>query len=197
MNDAKYYLLLADGRTVGPFNLTQIKERLDSGEVTEETPCAAVGDSQWRPVRELPKPTATAPAASLPRAAIPISAPVEQPKTSTVGKVLGFGCLGIIGLFVLLAIIGGISGGGGSDLKFDAYYTATASFVPAHLKAPSTAKFAAYGESGVSVDGDVYTVTGWVDAQNSFGAMVRQRYICKMRWEQARGKWVHIDTSLF
>ena len=48
-------------------------------------------------------------------------------------------------------------------------------FTKKQLKAPSTAKFS--GEA-VSHSGDSYAVTGDVDSQNSFGAMLRNRYIC-------------------
>ncbi|MFD3614443.1 hypothetical protein ACFWWT_04170 [Streptomyces sp. NPDC058676] len=34
------------------------------------------------------------------------------PKKSKAGKIIGFGCLGLVGLFVLLGIVGAIAGGG-------------------------------------------------------------------------------------
>lgn len=51
--------------------------------------------------------------------------------------------------------------------------------VKAQLKAPSTAKFPfAYGSDGVSItcEGNIYTVTAWVDAENSFGALIRSNF---------------------
>ena len=54
------------------------------------------------------------------------------------------------------------------------------SFVRDHLKAPSTAEF-----SGVAVKTSgqppLFTVTGAVDSQNSFGAMIRSRWSCAVR----------------
>ncbi len=47
-------------------------------------------------------------------------APMPQPpKKSNAGKIIGFGCLGVIGLFVLLGIVAALVGGGdsGSDSK--------------------------------------------------------------------------------
>lgn len=41
------------------------------------------------------------------------------------------------------------------------------------LKAPSTAAFSGLDETTIAEDNGTYTVTGWVDAQNSFGAMIR------------------------
>ena len=52
------------------------------------------------------------------------------------------------------------------------------------LKSPSTAEFPfSYNSSGVSITktGDIYTVKGWVDAQNSFGATIRNDFIVKMK----------------
>ena len=62
---------MAGGRTVGPFSRPQIKERLDSGEINDETLCAAAGDSQRLPVRNLPGPTAISQAAAVSSAAAP------------------------------------------------------------------------------------------------------------------------------
>ncbi|MFD4740593.1 DUF4352 domain-containing protein [Streptomyces virginiae] len=41
--------------------------------------------------------------------------PPPQPKKNSAGKIIGFGCLGIVGLFVLLAIAGALIGGGKED----------------------------------------------------------------------------------
>lgn len=54
------------------------------------------------------------------------------------------------------------------------------SFVKDTLKTPSTAKFAHYSDDGVSVreTGTCgFTVVSHVDAENSFGAHIRSRYI--------------------
>ncbi|MEU6279748.1 hypothetical protein [Streptomyces sp. NPDC047028] len=41
-------------------------------------------------------------------------APPQPPKKNPIGKILGFGCLGIIGLFVVIGIISAAVGGGSS-----------------------------------------------------------------------------------
>ncbi|MEV6580294.1 DUF4352 domain-containing protein [Streptomyces sp. NPDC051582] len=41
--------------------------------------------------------------------------PPPQPKKSSAGKIVGFSCLGIVGLVVLLGIIGALLGGGSDD----------------------------------------------------------------------------------
>jgi hypothetical protein len=56
-------------------------------------------------------------------------------------------------------------------------------FIKDQLKAPSTAEFSPHGETRVAYNeaDDTYTVRGWVDAQNSFGAKLRSKYICTVR----------------
>lgn len=54
--------------------------------------------------------------------------------------------------------------------------------VRARLKAPSTAKFVDGPKvSGNREDSSKYFVVGQVDAQNGFGAMLRNDYVCKLR----------------
>jgi hypothetical protein len=46
-----------------------------------------------------------------------------------------------------------------------------------HLKSPSTAKFPSMSEYSFSKDKGIATVKGFVDSQNSFGAMIRTNFI--------------------
>lgn len=71
------------------------------------------------------------------------------------------------------------------DLNGDAKRVCQEEFIPKRLKAPATAEF-----SGVSVTtaGDTYTVTGSVDSQNSFGALVRSSFACVVR--HGEDQWV-------
>lgn len=64
-------------------------------------------------------------------------------------------------------------------------------WIKAQLKAPSTADFT---DEPWDVDGDVYTATGSVDAQNSFGAKLRSRYVCKAR--DVDGSWSRISVTV-
>lgn len=52
-------------------------------------------------------------------------------------------------------------------------------WVKDQLKAPSTAVVGGVERSGSGP----WTVIGWVDAQNSFGAMIRTRWTCSVRLE--------------
>ncbi len=69
--------------------------------------------------------------------------------------------------------------------------------VTERLKAPSTAEF-----SDVQVTEEAgnlltfYTVKGKVDAQNSFGAQVRNGFSCKFQIEKSDDSWLMTDVSV-
>lgn len=52
--------------------------------------------------------------------------------------------------------------------------------VEEELKAPSTAKFQPSPDAVITNNGSYYFVKSYVDAQNSFGAMIRTDFICKV-----------------
>ena len=59
------------------------------------------------------------------------------------------------------------------------------------LKAPSTAKFPSFYDNGVAAerlpDGSTYRVVGYVDSQNSFGAMIRSQWEVQLDWSDGKG----------
>ena len=59
------------------------------------------------------------------------------------------------------------------------------------LKAPATAVFANIDEMTVTHDNGVYIVAGWVDSQNSYGAMIRTPF--KIRAVKNNGAWKTVD----
>lgn len=66
-------------------------------------------------------------------------------------------------------------------------------FVERELRAPATAEY--IHETTKEVDPDVWVVTGTVDAENGFSALVRNRYSCRMReieggWEPLKGRMI-------
>ena len=95
------------------------------------------------------------------------------------------GCLAIflapIALIVLVLIVGAIwtgVSGGSKDEPYDPNWSGEAitqceDLVKESLKAPSTAEF----DSSASGFG-TWTVTGTVDSENSFGAMLRSEFQC-------------------
>ena len=60
--------------------------------------------------------------------------------------------------------------------KFDAFVIAEKA-VKDKLKSPSTAQFCTTTEATIGRNGNTWTVKGWVDAQNSYGATVRANFV--------------------
>jgi hypothetical protein len=104
----------------------------------------------------------------------------------TDGQKLGAGC-GLLLLIAVIAAVGSLFSGGDSDdadvkpvaATTDAAISVCHQSVEKKLKAPSTAEFG--GEDSFYV-GDAWTVTGWVDAENSFGAPIRNTWSCEATW---------------
>lgn len=64
--------------------------------------------------------------------------------------------------------------------------------VKERLKSPSTADFS---DVEVSADGDLYTVSGVVDAENSFGAKTRSSWTCTARNDGSTVTDVSVDLD--
>jgi fluoride ion exporter CrcB/FEX len=60
--------------------------------------------------------------------------------------------------------------------------------VESRLKSPSTAEFCPTSDVTISCDDNTWTVSGWVDAQNSFGATLRNEYTVKITFS-SRNKY--------
>ncbi len=72
------------------------------------------------------------------------------------------------------------------------------SFLKDRLKAPSTASFPWYSDSSVTVTHEgagVFTVRAYVDSRNSFGAMLRTRYTCKLKDKGDDKTWSLISLT--
>lgn len=73
-----------------------------------------------------------------------------------------------------------IANGNGKDNyghdKFDAFVIAEKA-VKEKLKSPSTAQFCTTTEATIGRNGNTWTVKGWVDAQNGYGATVRANFV--------------------
>lgn len=99
-----------------------------------------------------------------------------------VGTGCGIGCVGMVVVMVLF-FVWALSGGGDSDParereleEFGAIDTCEG-WVRDQLKAPSTAEF----NDSQAIGAGPWTVTGTVDAENSFGAMIRHSWTCEIR----------------
>lgn len=89
----------------------------------------------------------------------------------------------VIGLFIVMAIVGGLSDSNESTsftpTKLDALRHAESKIKPL-LKSPSTAEFPSYSERYKNVTGccGEFKINSWVDSQNGFGATIRTNYSC-------------------
>jgi hypothetical protein len=94
--------------------------------------------------------------------------------------------VGVLIVFCLLALGSTDSDDGASSIPDHdevSAYTICQQFVEDGLKAPRTAKFP-WGASDrtVHLGGGKYRVRAYVDAQNSFGAMIRSNFDCTVQW---------------
>lgn len=70
-------------------------------------------------------------------------------------------------------------------------------FVTQRLKAPSTAKFPRYDETSVLITGACeYTIQSYVDAQNGFGAMIRNQYSAEIRYDPMQNTYMALDIQI-
>lgn len=81
------------------------------------------------------------------------------------------------------------------DLKY-ALIDVTKKRVSNHLKAPSTAKFPSYKEWSVAKgEANVYNIIGYVDSQNSFGAMIRETVGAMIQYDGTYSSVVMIQVG--
>ena len=75
-------------------------------------------------------------------------------------------------------------------------YVMAQDFVSSQLKSPSTAKFQNYSKDLVQDLGSGrYKISAYVDAQNSFGAMMRNQFTCTVKYVGNK-KWVSENVEL-
>lgn len=118
-------------------------------------------------------------------------------------KGMGWGCLSIACLGTVAVIIVGTCSGERSPSPqasnappdhSGAARRACIDYVTVGLKAPSTAKFQPYYEARITNVDDTYTVTSYVDAQNSFGAQLRTYFTCKVKY--GSGRFLLLDLKM-
>lgn len=71
-------------------------------------------------------------------------------------------------------------------------------FVKDRLTAPRTAKFASYSQSRVFQAGGQceFAVASYVDAQNAFGAEVRNHYTAKVKYVPDADRWQLLELDM-
>jgi hypothetical protein len=103
---------------------------------------------------------------------------------------------GVSLVLLCLFVVGMIGRGTGSDVATAReVQNRCEEYVLAELIAPSTATFSPHRDTAIgrtSDPGQTWIVAGHVDAQNRFGAMLRMRYVCKVRYA-GEGAWERLE----
>lgn len=113
----------------------------------------------------------------------------EKMKAEATAQNTKYGCIGCMGLLAIIIVIGALLPESKttheSDDSIMAYIMAQ-NFIKKRLKAPGSADFPSqvWNKEDVHVskqaDGG-YRVAAWVDAQNSFGAKLRSKWVCELK----------------
>lgn len=129
-------------------------------------------------------------AAACPKCGRPISAEDRAKAKKAVGCTTA-GCLTLVILGIIGSLIGGDGDGSSTPRQTgpsaSMAYVMCQSFVKDRLKAPSSAKFPGmfeetYSDATTKLSETQFRVRSWVDAQNSFGAMIRNNYTCTVSY---------------
>lgn len=87
----------------------------------------------------------------------------------------------LIIIILILVAIWALAKCSPADQELDAKMCAEEA-VMARLKSPSTAEFCSYADMTATESGDNrWTVSGYVDAENSFGTVVREYFVVDLR----------------
>lgn len=75
-------------------------------------------------------------------------------------------------------------------------YNVSMDFVKDRLKSPSTAKFPSSSEKNQHtkyLGNDAYEIVSWVDSQNAFGAMIRTKFRCEIKFVYEKVQLIDIE----
>jgi hypothetical protein len=102
--------------------------------------------------------------------------------------------LAIVAGIALSAVLTACGGGSDTGAQVGAYQSCERA-VKTTLKAPSTADFSGYSDSDIKSAGNIYTVAGYVDSENSFGAKIRTDWNCQVRSTGDNWQLVHLNVA--
>jgi hypothetical protein len=121
-----------------------------------------------------------------------------KPASTPREKAAGWAVIGVFALLVggcALAVSGGDDDTSSGDDRNDGMAKVMCeNFVEDRLKAPGTADFSGIFDTSISGSGNSYTVSGYVDAQNSFGAKIRSDYTCQIR-DNGNDQWSLVSLT--
>lgn len=113
-------------------------------------------------------------------------APVAKKGGGTIRT--GCGCLGAALLVFILVGLFYPTGERNDDTAISACVMAE-SFVKDRLRAPATADFSSCSDGSAVKAGDTWTVRGYVDSENGFGAKIRSQFLVKMTHQPGNDNW--------
>lgn len=124
--------------------------------------------------------------------------PPEEPRRHYQITPQQWGVGALVFVIVGLLLVGALrhKGTGGGDSVKNVQYAAcdvAHKFVKNQLKAPSTASFQSCFDSVATSSGDTWTVTGYVDAQNGFGAKLRNTFVVVETYHGLSGGNYHFE----
>lgn len=107
----------------------------------------------------------------------------------------------VLGIFATLAT--GSNGGGNSrsgDALTNMAFIICKDFVKARLRAPASADFPFMDFESKVIGTNEYSVRSYVDAQNAFGAQLRQNWSCRVRYNGGEdadpSNWTLLDLAI-
>ncbi|MFO7881480.1 MAG: hypothetical protein R6U52_02945 [Kosmotogaceae bacterium] len=71
-------------------------------------------------------------------------------------------------------------------------------FVENYLKAPGSAEWPSITDDKVKInkiDDTIWEIYSYVDSQNTFGALIRTQYYCKMKYNKEDENWTLIEID--
>lgn len=105
---------------------------------------------------------------------------------------------GFLALLVALIIFGKIVGPVDPCTDKGTAYLNAIDYVQSALKAPATAKFASMHESKIEPGKNCdFHIEGWVDAQNSYGALIRNYYMMDVYFDKPSNRWEALGPTLY
>jgi hypothetical protein len=99
----------------------------------------------------------------------------------------------IVGAVILVGIFGAVAGSGGSEPDKYGAQEACENRVETLLKAPASADFS--GVEATENGTNTWSVSGMVDAENSFGASMRNSFVCTAESDDGE-TWTTSKVSL-
>lgn len=197
--EPKTYRVAANGEEIGEMTVEDIVEATLGHTLPQDAVYWQDGADRWRPVAQMVQPRL---------AHLRSSATLPKTPAAGTGRAFWITLLVLAGLLVTVVVAGQIARAFQTPQQralIRAAERASAGTrearrfaeqaVAARLKAPATAKFSGAAETFATNWGDgTFSVTGWVDAQNAFGALIRNTYFVKLRMNG--GAWATEELTL-